>query len=103
VRTLGIANSPQAESYHSWSSNGEWILFSSRRDDGNYTRLYIAHFNPQTGRASKAFAVPQEDPEFYHNFLRSYNVPEFMVEPVSITPQEFAAAAKKEAVQATYK
>lgn len=103
IRTLGIANSPQAESYHSWSSNGEWILFSSRRDDGNYTRLYIAHFNPQTGRASKAFAVPQEDPEFYHNFLRSYNVPEFMVEPVSISPQEFAAAAKKDAVQATYK
>ena len=95
------ANSTQSESYHSWSSNGRWILLSSRRDDGNYTRLYIAYFNPQTGQASKAFAVPQEDPEFYQHYLRSYNVPEFMVEPVTISPQEFAAAAKKDAIKAS--
>lgn len=102
VRSLTKANSNCAESYHSWSSNGRWILFSSRRDDSNYTRLYIAYFDAQ-GKEHKAFAVPQEDPAFYHHYLRSYNVPEFMSEPVSISPQEFAAAAKKEAVQATYK
>ena len=103
VQPLTEANSPQAESYHSWSSNGRWILLSSRRDDGNYTRLYLAYFDPQSGRARKAFVVPQENPEFYQHYLRSYNVPEFMVEPVSISPQEFAAAAKKEAVNAEYK
>lgn len=102
VRPLTEANSQYAESYHSWSSNGRWILFSSRRDDSNYTRLYMAYFDTE-GKAHKAFAMPQEDPAFYHHYLRSYNVPEFMTEPVSISPQEFAAAAKKEAIQATYK
>jgi len=34
VYPLVEANSDEAESYHSWSSNGRWILFSSRRMDG---------------------------------------------------------------------
>lgn len=101
TRRLENINSPRAESYHSWSSNGRWILFSSRRDDGNYTRLYLAHFDRQ-GRAHKAFILPQSSPEFYRNLLRSYNVPEFMTEPVQVSPQEFAAAAHKEAVKAKH-
>ena len=40
-----ILNSPDVESYHSWSSNGKWIIFSSRRLDGLYTRFFIAHLN----------------------------------------------------------
>jgi len=101
TRPLRRANSTKAESYHSWSSNGRWILFSSRRHDSNYTRLYIAYMDEQ-GKDHKAFAVPQEDPMFYQHYMRSYNVPEFMVEPVKITPQEFAAAAKKDAAKASY-
>lgn len=101
TRPLRRANSTKAESYHSWSSNGRWILFSSRRHDSNYTRLYIAYIDEQ-GKDHKAFAVPQEDPMFYQHYMRSYNVPEFMVEPVKITPQEFAAAAKKDAIKASY-
>lgn len=98
TRKLENANSPQAESYHSWSSNGRWIILSSRRDDGNYTRLYISHFDRQ-GHAHKAFALPQHSPKFYSQFLRSYNVPEFMTEPVRVSPQEFAAAARREPIQ----
>lgn len=43
---LKEVNSSDAESYHSWSSNSRWFVFSSRRDDGLYTRLYIAHASP---------------------------------------------------------
>ena len=96
MRALEEANSPQAESYHSWSSNGRWILFATRRDDGNYSRLYISYFD-ESGKAHKAFELPQEDPDFYTNCLKSFNVPEFMVEPVSISSQEFASVAKKDA------
>lgn len=93
-RKLENVNSNRAESYHSWSSNGRWMLFISRRDDSNFSRLYMAYFDRQ-GRAHKAFELPQRDPSFYDFYLRSYNVPEFMREPVSVTPQEFASVAKK--------
>lgn len=95
-------NSDNVESYHSWSSNGRWILFSSRRDDGSYTRPYIAYFSEE-GKTYKPFIVPQKDPDFYANFFKSYNVPEFMIEAVKLSPKDFAAALKKDAVQATLK
>lgn len=102
IRRLENVNSPDVESYHSWSSNGRWIVFSSRRDDGSYTRPYIAYFSKE-GKASKPFVLPQDDPDFYLDFYRSYNIPEFMKEPVSHTPQEFAKALKKEARNAKFK
>ncbi|MCD8317331.1 MAG: hypothetical protein LUC45_00040, partial [Paraprevotella sp.] len=37
VRPMTEFNSDDVESYHSWSSHGRWVVFSSRRDDGNYT------------------------------------------------------------------
>ena len=92
---------PFAESYHAWSSDGKWILFASRRDDTNYSRLYIARMNAD-GTAEKAFLLPQESAEFYDFFDRSYNVPEFMIEPVKFTPQEFAEVAKGESVNVKY-
>ncbi|MBQ8337452.1 MAG: PD40 domain-containing protein [Bacteroidaceae bacterium] len=98
---LERANSPFAESYHAWSSDGKWILFASRRDDTNYSRLYIARMNAD-GTAEKAFLLPQESAEFYDFFDRSYNVPEFMIEPVKFTPQEFAEVAKGESVNVKY-
>lgn len=70
-------NSDDTESYHSWSSEGKWIVFSSRRIDGRYTRLYLAHY-AGNGRFDKPFLLPQKDPS--HNDLRleSYNVPDFI-------------------------
>ncbi len=59
---LRAANSPEVDSYHTWSSNGRWIVFSSRRLDGNFTRPCIAYFD-RNGQAHKAFLLPQEDPE----------------------------------------
>ena len=101
-RPLKEANSMQADSYHSWSSNGRWILFASRRDDGNYSRLYISYFD-KNGNAHKPFELPQEDPDFYRYQLKSYNVPEFMVEPVKISAQEFRDVAMGEAENVKFK
>ncbi len=80
VDSLADANSPRAESYPTWSSNGRWIIFASRRDDGNYSRVCIARFDAD-GHAHKAFALPHADPEHDRLLLRSYNRPEPMVEP----------------------
>ncbi|MDR2913187.1 MAG: hypothetical protein LBV38_07905 [Alistipes sp.] len=74
---LTAANSDDAESYHSWSSNSRWIVFSSRRTDGAYTRPFIAHVDAE-GTAGKAFLLPQRDVDFYDDFMYSYNVPEFI-------------------------
>ena len=77
-RALDELNSPDTESYHNWSSNSKWVVFSSRRDDGLYTRLYISHRNDD-GTFTKPFMLPQEDPGmFYSNLMYSYNVPEFV-------------------------
>lgn len=89
-RHVDELNSPFAESYHSWSSNSKWVMFSTRREDGVHTRLYFSHIDEQ-GRFSKPFALPQRDPDFNREFLFAYNIPEFMKEPVHITPRQFAS------------
>ncbi|MBL7044949.1 MAG: PD40 domain-containing protein [Pirellulaceae bacterium] len=74
-------NSPFAESWHAWSSNGRWIIFSSKRPSGMFTRLYFCHVD-QGGNASKPFVLPQRDPRHYDAFVKLYNVPEFITGPI---------------------
>ncbi len=81
-RSLDELNSPDTDSYHNWSSNSRWVVFSSRRDDGLYTRPYISHVNAD-GTFTKPFMLPQKDPAaFYSNLMYSFNVPEFVTGPV---------------------
>ena len=100
-RPLQECNSNDTESYHSWSSNGRWIIFSSRRDDGNFTRPFIAHID-KDGKGTKPFELPSQDPDYHRQFIRSYNIPEFMHGPVNISPQQFADALKKDAIDVKY-
>jgi dipeptidyl aminopeptidase/acylaminoacyl peptidase len=93
-------NSTNVESYHSWSSNGSWIIFSSRRDDGSYTRPYISYF--KNGKPNKPFILPQKDPDFYKALFKSFNIPEFMAEPVTVTQRELMKAVNKEATTVTF-
>ncbi len=58
TQPLDGANSPRADSFHSWSSNSRWIVFASRRDDRTYSRLYISYID-EHGKASKPFLLPQ--------------------------------------------
>lgn len=98
---LTAVNSDQTESYHTWSGNGRWIVFSSRRTDGVYTRPFIAHIDAE-GHASKAFELPCADPDYHRQLMKSYNIPEFMTGPVTIRPQEFARVLKSEVEPVKY-
>ncbi len=101
ARNMEEINSPDTESYHSWSSNGRWVMFSSRRYDANYTRPFIAHIDAN-GRGSKPFELPCANPDYHRQLLKSYNVPEFMRDPVTITPQKFADVLKQEGIPVKY-
>lgn len=86
---ISVVNSPSSESYHSWSSNGRWIVFGSRRDDGLYTRPYIAYCAPD-GSMRKPFVLPQKDYRHYRSFMKSYNIPEFVQDEILLSPYELA-------------
>jgi len=84
-------NSNQADTWHSWSSNSRWFVFSSKRDNGLLARPYICHVDA-TGKEHKAFVLPQKDPAFYETWLRTYNVPELVTGPVPISQKELTDA-----------
>lgn len=92
-RSLDEINSPDVESWHTWSSTGRWMVFSSRRDDGSYTRLYFAHFD-ENGRFAKPFLLPQKDPEENIARMKSYNVPEFITEPIPVSAGTLSEAIR---------
>lgn len=73
----------EADSYHSWSSDGRWVIYGSRRMDGRYTRLYIAYWD-EYGKPHKPFLLPQEDPQYNMWRMKSYNVPEFLAGKVDL-------------------
>jgi len=85
-------NSDRAESYHCWSSNGRWIVFSSKRQDGICTHFYFSHFDSK-GNFSKPFLLPQKDPEYHESRVVVYNIPEFVNGPVKVRPQELIKTA----------
>ena len=74
-------NSDESESWHSWSSNSRWIAFSSKRDNGLFTRTYLSYIDAN-GMAHKPFVLPQKDPTHYDSCLWTYSVPELVTEPV---------------------
>lgn len=82
ISNLKEVNSNQVESFHTWSSSGKWFVFSSKRLDGLWARPFFAHFNPETGKVDKPFVLPQENPDFYSNFTRTYNLPELITSPI---------------------
>jgi hypothetical protein len=89
VRSVDEINSEQTDSWHSWSSNGRWIVFSSKRLNGKLSRPYLAHFGPD-GRFGKPLLLPQEDPDFYGRFINNFNVPELSPTPVPASRRELA-------------
>lgn len=83
-------NSDRAESFHNWSSNSRWFLFTSRRENGLYSQVYLAAIDKQ-GHATKPFLLPQRNPRnYYCRLLYSFNTPDFTSRPVDSNAQELA-------------
>lgn len=90
MQPMTAANSNQVDSYHSWSHNSRWLVFSSRRDDGLYTRPYFTYIDKQ-GHAHKPFMLPQRNPrKYYADQMFSYNIPEFVMKKVETPERDFA-------------
>ena len=93
-KPLDILNSNNVESWHSWSSTGRWVVFSSRRGNGLYSDVYIASID-KNGNAGKPFLLPQKDPNFYDTFLFSFNLPELVKSKVLLDPYKVGKVARK--------
>ena len=87
-RELSEVNSPKSESFHNWSENSRWFVFASKREDGVYTKLYLASIDDQ-GRVSKPFLLPQRNPrKYYLEMMDAYNCPDFTTTKVEIDAHE---------------
>lgn len=87
-------NSDQTESWHCWSSNGHWVVFSSKRLDGLFARPFFSYVDDR-GEFHKPFLLPQEDPAFYDSFLKTFNLPQLVCGPITIPESELARAVLK--------
>lgn len=88
TRPIDEVNTARAESFHNWSVNSRWFLFTSRRDDGLYTRVYFSSIDDE-GRVTKPFLLPQRNPkDYYRHSLDSYNTPDFTSRPVDTNADE---------------
>lgn len=102
VNNLEEINGPDADSYHSWSGNSRWIIWASRRIDGLYSRLYIAHID-KDGIPSKPFLMPQKTTSHDKELMKSYNVPEFITGPVDFSREDMARVSMEDpGIQVTY-
>jgi len=89
------ANSEKSESWHCWSNNSRWIVFSSKRQSHTFTRPYLAYVDDE-GNAEKAFVLPQKDPGFYGHYLKTFNTPEFVTEAVEFRKDELARLVRSD-------
>lgn len=98
MRALEEINSKETESFHTWSSTGKWMVFSSRRIDGLYTHPYISYLQSD-GTFSKPFVLPQRDPNFYRYYMKSFNLPEFLKGKVEIDSSVLWKATREKGIK----
>ncbi|MCK4886110.1 MAG: PD40 domain-containing protein [Planctomycetes bacterium] len=86
-------NTDQSQSWHCFSSNSKWLVYSSKQQNGLFTRTYITHIDDK-GQASKSFVVPQKNPLFYDSHLETYSFPELSTQPTKISAEKLIAAVR---------
>jgi len=68
------ANTPRMNSWHSWSSNSRWLVFSSKAN-GPYTQLFLTHVD-EDGESTPPVLL-----ERFTGGDRAANIPEFVPLP----------------------
>jgi len=68
------ANTPRMNSWHSWSSNGRWLVFSSKANTA-YTQLFLTHID-EDGESTPPVVL-----ERFTGADRAANIPEFVPLP----------------------
>ena len=99
-RKLDI-NSNHVESFHSWSSNSRWFLFSSKRIDGLNARVYFSYID-KTGNVYNPVLLPQKDPAFYESFIYNYNRPVFIKDKIDIDSYKLTKVAYSQIIKADF-
>jgi|WetSurMetagenome_2_1015567.scaffolds.fasta_scaffold00234_9 hypothetical protein len=79
------------DSWHGWSSNGRWIVFSSKRLNGRFSCVCFAYAD-SAGGLHRPIALPQKDPSFYESSVFAYNVPECLTARIPVAIAQFAKA-----------
>ena len=101
MKPLTDANSTDSDSYHSWSSNSKWFVVSSKRRNGFVALPYFSYLD-SAGNATKAFLLPQKDPDFYETWIRSFNIPELAKGKTKTNIYDFEKAVKGPAINARF-
>ncbi len=78
ARALESNDPLAADSWYCWSSNSRWIVFTSKRDDGAFARLYFTHIDGE-GHASEPVRLP-----IANEMRMSFNIPEFVTDVPTI-------------------
>jgi Tol biopolymer transport system component len=68
----------RGDSWASFSSNGKWLMFASKRIDGYYTQVWFAHVDAEpSAQKSNPFPLPQQTGRYYKQTPKAFNLPEF--------------------------
>jgi hypothetical protein len=79
----------RATGWHSWSSNGRWLVFGSSRQTGMFYRPYLSYVDAE-GQAHKPVLVPAKDPSAPGLDAFMYQLPELINGPVPVSARELA-------------
>ena len=96
TRPLTEVNSDRTESWHNWNQNSRWFLFTSRRENGLYTQIYLSSIDKH-GKATKPFLLPQRNPKsYYRDTMYSFNTPDFTSKPVNYDSYRIATKVNED-------
>lgn len=97
IEPIHSLNTDGSETFHTFSSNGRWMVFASNRETFGIPELYISHVTG--GVFAKPFILPQAETDFYARNLRAFLFPFLSTEPAKFDARKTAGAARGEGVE----